>query len=77
MTLLWRWKILNGRCWTEKMNKYIQAYMESIKDDEVMKLANSIWIRDLGTIIIDEKFIETNKNFMNQLFLENHLIKKL
>ena len=54
---------LTGDVGLKKMNKYIQAYMESIKDDEVMKLANSIWIRDLGTIIIDEKFIETNKNF--------------
>ncbi len=48
------------------MNKYFAEYLDKLsKEDETLKIANSIWLRDVQSLTVKDSFIKINENTYN------------
>ena len=48
----------------DELNKYLyEAYIKGKKDDKVLSIADSIWIRDIEALHVNDEFLQTDKDY--------------
>ena len=50
----------------DELNKYLyQVYFADKKNDKVLKVADSIWIRETDNLVVNDGFLQTDKDYHN------------
>ena len=49
----------------ESLNTYVYTYLEQLSEDQVLKPANSIWVKETDDFVPNPDFLQTNADYYN------------